>query len=380
MYTHYHRRGICVRTLLLASALFAFGFFHANAAPHTVLHVQEVQFIDREGFEKPLLARTMMLPAGWRHQAAVKWTQARCGAPFYLEMQAQSADGASSITLFRGEVWSMTNVALDDGCRHANFNTTEQYLRDWVQRNRPGSRWLDYRPRPERSRAPQQMGNPGLVLRQWTETGQALIGYVANGRPVRESLAVSVDFVNTQTSMGGMTAQSLHGEAKGLLTWRAPEGQLDFEKFDAIWNTMVPGYEWSVRIRQGLNQMARDNQRTNAAISRIQGEIGLETIQHMAKRGEDARLTREQIYAAWNAGVATRDSADDRMHRERIRAIREVEHYSDPSRPTGVAELPNHYRHAWSLRDGSYALTDDPNFNPNRDLGVEGRLLRLAPR
>jgi len=343
--------------------------------------VQEVQFIDREGFEKPLLAQTMMVPAGWRHQAVVKWTRARCGTPFYLEMQAQSADGMGVMLLSRGEVWSMTSGQLDDGCRHANMSTAEQYLRDWVQRNRPGSRWMDYRIRPERSLPPQaQMNGAGMMVRRGRETGQALIGYTVNGQPVRECLAVSVDLATSQMSMGGMMAQTLHGESKGVLAWRMPEGQLDFRKFDVMWNTIVPGYEWSSRVRQGLNQIATDNIRTNAETARIYGEIGMETLQHMAKRGEDARLSREQIQAAWNAGVASRDSAEDRMHRERIRAIRQVEHYSDPTRPTGVAELPNNYRHAWGLRDGSYALTDDPNFNPNRDLGVEGRLLRLAPR
>ncbi len=359
-------------------SLWLFAVCGLLAAP--ALHVQEVQFIDREGFERPLVAQKMMVPAGWRVQAVVKWTGARCGTPYYLEMQAQAPDGIGAMIVSRGEVWAQTSMPLDDGCRHAGITTAEQYLRDWVQRNRPGSRWLDYRLRPERSMAPQQNGNGSMMFRNWGETGQALIGYTVNGQAVRESLLVSATFTASQTSMGGMVARTLHGESKGVLAWRMPEGQLDFQKFDVIWNTMVPGYEWSLRIAEGRRQMAADNARTNAAISRIYGEMGMETIQHMAKRGEDARLTREQLQATWNSGVAARDSAEDRMQRERIRAIRQVEHYSDPTRPTGVAELPNHYKHAWSLRDGSYALTDDPNFNPNRDLGVEGRLLRLAPR
>jgi hypothetical protein len=60
------------------------------------------------------------------------------------------------------------------------------------------------------------------------------------------------------------------------------------------------------------------------------------------------------------------------------RTLREVEHYRNPS--GGTVELPNHYRPAWKLRDGSCVLTDSPAFDPGRDLGVAGEKLQLAPR
>ena len=47
---------------------------------------------------------------------------------------------------------------------------------------------------------------------------------------------------------------------------------------------------------------------------------------------------------------------------------------------TGVVELPNHYRHAWRMRDGTYVLTDSPNFDPQRDAGQAGEQLQRAPR
>jgi hypothetical protein len=352
------------------------------AAPKGVFHAQEVQFIDRQGFGKPLVARSMMVPAGWRHHAQVQWsgTLVRCGLPFQMQLQAQSADGLSAITLSPQEIWGIASPVIDDGCRRASFSTAEQYLRDWVRRHRPDAQWLDYRLRPERSRPASQAGDASLLMRQWAETGQALIGYQVQGRTVRETVAVTVGFNSVQTQMAGMRSQALFGETQGVLGWRAPEGLLDFEQFDVMWGSMAAGYEWSLLVKEGLGKMAGDNRRTASAISGMVAQTGLDTLRHMAQRGEDARLTREQIQTSWNAGVAARESADDRMHRQRVRAVREVEHYTDPSRPSGVAELPNHYRHAWSLKDGSYALTNDPAFNPARDLGTEGRQLRLAPR
>ena len=43
-----------------------------------------------------------------------------------------------------------------------------------------------------------------------------------------------------------------------------------------------------------------------------------------------------------------------------------------------VVELPNHYRHAWQLKDGTYVLTDSQAFEPHRDLGVDGELLKVV--
>lgn len=31
-----------------------------------------------------------------------------------------------------------------------------------------------------------------------------------------------------------------------------------------------------------------------------------------------------------------------------------------------------HYQHAWQLSDGRQFLTNDPNFEPYRDLGIAG--------
>jgi hypothetical protein len=43
-------------------------------------------------------------------------------------------------------------------------------------------------------------------------------------------------------------------------------------------------------------------------------------------------------------------------------------------------QLSSHYEHAWQLKDGTYLLTDDVNFDPSRDLGVQGQRLKKAPR
>lgn len=372
---------------LIALALLSAALAQPRDLPPGSLRVQQVEIIDRNGFDRPMLAATMLLPAGWQHQAGIVWTVGqRCGAPLHTRIASRAPDGVSAIELSATEGWSANNLGQPpgDGCPAGTHTSAEQYLRAWVQKNRPGAQWLDYRLRPEKSRpgAPQSFPTGGS-FRDWTETGQALIGYTVNGpqgsRPVRETLAVAVRFQASQFPMVNRAPmQLLNGQAMGVLSWRAPEGQLDFRHFDAVWQTLQPAEEWAARVRAGLQQMADDNARTQREISRIQGEMARETMEHMRRRHQIRQQTREEVVGIYSGVARSRSESSDRMHRESVRTLREVEHYSVPG--GGTVELPNHYRHAWRMRDGTYVLTDSPNFDPQRDAGQPGEALRRAPR
>lgn len=171
--------------------------------------------------------------------------------------------------------------------------------------------------------------------------------------------------------------QSISGQSYGVLAWRAPEGQLDFRQFDAVWQTLRRGEAWNARITAAENQMAQDNARTQAQISQIQAQTSRDTLAEIAKRGQIRAQTRAEISDMQNRGYAARDASTDRMQRDNIKTIREVETYREP-RSGGVVELPNHYRHAWQLKDGTYVLTDSQAFDPGRDLGIAGERLKVV--
>jgi hypothetical protein len=71
----------------------------------------------------------------------------------------------------------------------------------------------------------------------------------------------------------------------------------------------------------------------------------------------------------------SRASSDERRQREFGEVIKGVETYDDAQAPAGQVELSNLYDHAWRLNDGSYVLSNDPGFEPFRDLGLEGKRL-----
>ncbi|MBL8306557.1 MAG: hypothetical protein JNM33_07655 [Rubrivivax sp.] len=375
------------RPLLVAAllgTLVTAALAQAPAAPAMPpLHVQRVEFIDRQGFEKPMVAATMMVPAGWRTQSAVQWQiGSQCAQGQHLRLQATAPDGASMLELLPGEAWGRSNFGPVSDCPQAGWADVRAYLEAWVQRHRPGARWLDFRARPDRSQPEFRSTMPGNEMRMSFEAGQALIGYSAGGRELRETLATVV--VVTHQSLAGLqpgtSLQSITGRSLGVLALRVPDGQLDFRRFDALWSTLRSDPAWSERIRRGNAQMAAENQATQAAIGQIQAQTSRETLAAMARRGEMAAQTRAEIAAinngTWQAGQASQD----RRHTEAVRTVREVEAWRDPRGGNAVLELPGHYRHAWQLRDGSYVLTDDAQFDPARTLGQPGVALSRAER
>ncbi len=353
------------------------------ALPPGALRVQQVEIVDARGFERPMRAATMLVPAGWQAQGEVLWaTSVGCGNPYQARLLAQAPDGRAAITLAPGEAWGASNLGqpVAQGCPQAGVASAQDYLKAWVQRHRPGAQWLDFRPRPDRSRAGQQQSLPGGgSIRSWIETGQALIAYPRDGQPQRETLAVTISFTHSEFPMVGRAPmQAIMGESYGVLAWRAPAGELDFRQFDALWHTLRADPAWKARVDEGMRQIAQDNAATQARISQIQAETSRETLAHIARRGEIRAQTQAEIAQIRNDTWQSTQASQDRMHRDKVRTLREVEHYRNPS--GGMVELPNHYPHAWKLRDGSYVLTDSPAFDPGRDLGVAGEKLQLAPR
>lgn len=367
---------ICAFVLLAAAA--------ASAAGAGALRVRPVEIVDRQGFERPMTAASMMLPAGWQHEATVQWrrTMSNCARLYDLRLRAAAADGSESIELMPGEVWLASNFGMPDpSCRRAGFDNAQAYLRAWLQQHRPGARWLGWEARADFVQAPVDTPiGPGAGMRRWADGGRALVEWTENGRTMQEFVAVGVSF--TSSRMPGLPGQppvqTLSGESRGVLTWRAPSGRLDPRQFDALWATLRSDPAWRARVAQGMNAMARDNAATSAEVLRIQGETGRQAIAEMARRGDMLARDRAEMAAMQQKGFDQRSASQDRMQTRTVQAIRGVEPWRDAGGAT--VELPSSYAHAWRLRDGSYVLTDDAGFRPGRDLGVEGEALKPAPR
>ncbi len=348
----------------------------AAAAP---LRVQLLEIIDRQGFERPMPAYTMFVPAGWRSQAEVRWNiQAPCMRIYQPVLKAESPDGTQALELTPGEGWGRGSMgALAPGCPTAGAQSAEQYLQGWLQRHRPGARVLELRTRADKVQRPPPMQGQGYESRRVLDAAQALIER-PGPTPQRELLVTVVNFGHMRMAgMGGLPPiEAASGESAGVLAWRAPGAGPDARAFDALWSSFRQNPEWAGRIARAQQQMTQENAQTQMQISQLQHQGAMDTLRQQAQRGEDAHRTRQEIAQMQNQGWQNRQQGQDRQHQATVQALRGVAPWRDAG--GGTVELPNHYRHAWKLKDGSYVLTDDPGFDPARTLRIEGQALTPA--
>jgi hypothetical protein len=315
-----------------------------------------------------MAASTLFLPSGWQAQGGVLWgREFTCTNGYNFDWSAASPDGSSSVSILPQMRWEMNNYNAPPstpGCQYAPYTNVRQYLDSILHQWRPGARPLDYRQRKDieqqfanlNNATPTAMGE----MRTWVEAGEIEFAFEQAGADMRGSVAALVVFSVTRTNaMSGMPPmEALTGFALPAYGVTAPNGRFDRSFFEAIRRSMKANPQWEARISGH-----------NAAIGRVALEESRKRSAIIAKSNADIAKIREE---AWNS----QQESSDRRAREFGEVIRGVETYDDANAAGGQVELSGHYDHAWRLNDGSYVLTNDPNFEPWRDLGVEGATLK----
>ena len=359
----------------LLAALWLSSLSAPAAAPRELpagsLRLQPARILDSSGFGKPMTAVTLFIPAGWTASGGVVWdqTQSACGkAPTRFEWRAAAPDGVSAIEILPEESWSGNNLqvpAMPGACPNIQITNVKDYLRWYASRVRPGARILDYRDRADMITHPELYNRtdrgPFGEIKTWAEGGEILLASQVNGRDVRESLAMIVHF--TLSRMPGVAP----GEVRDFLylaaqvgfAVRAPAGQLDFSFVETVRRSIKADPAWSAL-------MAEHNQKM-AGIS----------AKGAADRQAIRQKTAEEIAAINRQTYDNTQATNDRIHDKFSQTIRGVETYVDPTSKERT-ELPNTHDHVWRLNDGTYLLTNDVNFQPNRDLGIQGQQLEVA--
>lgn len=339
----------------------------ARGMPAGAVRAQRVEIMDLNGFERPLPAAFALVPVGWRAQGGVQWgRQFMCTNGYNFDWFAQSADGLQTVAILPQEKWETNNYGAgpsSPGCPSASISSIQQYLAMCVSRLWPGARMTDFHPRPDLAAqfrnlnqvTPTAMGE----MRTWVEAGEAFFSYNDNGRDMRGVVAASAAFSLMRTTgiSPGQSMDALTGFAFPGFAASGPSDQFSPQFAEAIRQSFLPNPAWQAEIS-----------RHNAAISRSAAEEIRKQGKAISEHNDYVSLLRQQV-------SETRARSDDRRQREYGEVIKGVETYDDANAPAGQVELSSLYDHAWRLNDGSYVLSNDPGFEPFRDLGVEGRQL-----
>ena len=357
---------------LLGAALVSAGQSYALQATRSApLRVERAEIMDRRGFEKPLLAYTLLVPVGWRGEGEVEYPPYNgCNPPSRLNWRATSPDGVSGIQIVPEEQWSFSTLPQQpDGCLHGQASSARQYLEWWVQRHRPGARVLDFRARPDLAQPFQHTQQEANGMRSWVDAGEILIAYQHRGRQVREAYSNVIFFIHTRFPVIDPTQpiELLQGLSAAGFAMRMPDGALDFKAIEALRKSVHAAPEWKRRMIQAANDRHRIAMQSNA-------QIAADNRRAAAERARLSASTAQELNDIQMGTWQSRNESMDRTQREAVEAIRGVETYADPHYG-GSVQLSSQYQDAWQLRDGSYVLTDDPTFDPAR-LNLEGQRLK----
>jgi hypothetical protein len=344
----------------------------ADTLPDGAYRVQRARIVDPNGFGQSMTAFTLLVPAGWSTSGGVVWqvNQQGCGkAGTHIAWRATSPDGVSAIEFMPEESWGGNNLGMGQigPCPNVGITTVQEYLRWLVERTRPGARILDYRDRSDAIKHLEAYNSVqpsvGGEIRNWVQGGEVLLAYTFNGRDVREMIGITVLFSlsRMQGVMPGEIREFLTISARPALAVRAPHSELDFNLAEALRLSIKGNPEWTALMNEHNRKMSGIS--TKGAIDRH--NIRMETAR--------------EIEAMRNQGVADRQASLDRSHGDFVNVIRGVENFIDTTSNERI-ELPNNYQHAWRLKDDTYILTDDPNFDPNRDLKLEAHELKPERR
>lgn len=346
----------------------------ARARGNMVRLVPQV-ILDATGFAEPMAAASIFVPYGWKTEGGVLWARDfMCTNGYNFLWTATAPDRSMSIGIAPQTRWEMNTSgtpATQPGCELLQIQSARQYLQMKVQKEVPGARILDYRDRPdlvrevgiEASRTPMPAGE----LRRWGEGGEVLFAFNENGRDMRGSLSAAVqfdhmisDYSQVTGGMPGSRNEFLSAVAYPGWVAKAPNGQFNFSFFEALRKSIKPNPQWGKAItghNARIAQVALVESKRRAAMIN-------DTNAYISKLRQDT----------WNA----QQESADRRAREFGELIRGVETYQDEWGPGGQRELSGHYNNAWRLNDGTYVLTDDPNFDPWRDLQLEGKKLEVV--
>ena len=337
--------------------------------PANTQRVQRVQVIDANGFDRPTAAAYGLIPVGWRAQGGVQWGQQySCTNGFNYNWSATSPDGLQSVAIMPMTRWDTNNYGAGSsliGCPRNSATSARQYLESIVAQSKVPARPIDYRPRPDLARAfsylntqtPSAMGE----MRTWVDSGDLLFAYQDQGRDMRGVMTVTIVFSLMRTAgvNPGQTMDILSGASFPGFAATAPNGQLNLGMVEAIRQSFMPNPQWQAQISKH-----------NAVIAQVGHD-------EVAKQSRILAETNDYVSALRSQVAANRASSEDRISRGRGDEIRGVQRFDDGNAPGGQVELSAYYNNAWRLNDGSYVLTDSPNFDPWRDLGLAGQ--RLDP-
>ena len=337
---------------------------------------ERVRLLDKNGFSQPVEALSVLLPKGWTQESEIVWTKGTSCDGTYSWMKAKSADGKFSIQMFPVRVYGWND---DQSQNNANGNTG----------NCTPMQPIEAEPYLRKVFAPGELGNPEVVkvqmntevvaqMQQKNEAfvremqqygaGQIRFSQTAVNADVRWPdetkgfviLGVNISIGEVPNIYNGTSTNIYTMQASPRVVFKYPKGEEESARnqFAIIMSSIRTNPAWLNAVNSYWQQVRQQSNMAHQARIRMNDELTRSMGKAAIKSGQ-ARLNDMDLQMhSWEQ----QQSAQDKMHTNFIKAIREVDNFQDA---TGTYEMSSSYDHAWSRGDGnSFLMSNNPNFDP----------------
>ena len=374
----------------------------ANApanAPGTTTYRQH-RVIDKQGFEQPMVAATVLVPTDWNVEGGLEWLPQLTNMSIAFDLKLTAPDGrqARFLPSFSFEFGNaQQNQQFQKMTPTGNGNlffpipeTPGAWVADMV-RLFPAPGITDHRvvheaPIPELTRQLQQQAAPimqmieqnNLRVRQMqaqygigysflthydTQAWIVVSQYKENGKAFDETLIISwsasINYLNGEMSGG-------HWAISEMRSARGPAGTnyLADPQLATIFQSLQPAPQWSARMQQHWAKIAQIRQK--GADDRNDSWR-----EHNAKMQQ----IRSETSSIINDGWAARQEVNSRNAERFTDTITDVQAYETPDGEK--VKLSSFYDDAYTNGHGEYILSNDPSFNAENNPHLNGNWQRL---
>lgn len=337
------------------------------------LHMRPIPVVDQYGFDKPVAAGTILVPDGWTGEGGIVWRLDPCTqSHFGAALTVASPDNSQFLAVLDLPGWHYSSnpqpaIPGAPECKQEPYAAIDAFFDGMIPALFPGGQIIDRRPRPDVVQeaeaagwivAPPPSQVQGTQQTLNAEAGDVLVSFQSQGADYRAQMVCLVVQRGFVIDGQGYHHEETYGTPYCVLQ-SAPNGKVDFGLTEVFRKSYKPSADWANKIAQFSQNIADINAKGVADRFKITTQATAETNQMIT-----------DIYASNQASV-------DHNSREASEGILGVETYADPVYG-GTVQLDSNYGQAWQLNDGSYVLSNDANFDPNRDMGISATQLQVA--
>ena len=294
--------------------------------------MQAAQIVDSNGFGQPMVAAELQIPAGWQAVGGVTWNDGTdcIGNQMQVSWSAIAPDSLTAVEILPGFNWQVAGTQMQmNPCPTAPYRSTREFLEATVQRTRPGARMLDYQNQPDiaeqvtqAARAAEANGQQRMQGQARTDAGRLLIAYTKDGVEMREVLSAVVSFTELQGNVVGGTAT--------INSIRGPNNRLDIELGKRIDESMRANPQWlEAKNQRSMASLQRSsNAQRNSINDWHNRQMAIINARGAADRAAIRMRGNQEVAGIYNAIAANTSATSDRMHKQTMSGVQEVNNYA----------------------------------------------------